>query len=367
LLTATQVQRNRAVAVITNTPTAITAAETVQEPRPRVTVRAPGRLHLGFLDPAATLGRRFGSLGLVIDEFETVVRLSPAPRDSISAAPGIDDAEFDRAAEHLAALRRRTGLHQPLCVQLPQLLPAHAGFGSGTQLALAIGRAFAQLHGIGMSTAQIAQCLGRGARSGVGIAGFAHGGLLLDGGPNADHTVAPLTARLDFPSLWRVVLVMDPRHVGLSGSDEKNAIATLPPFPREAAAEICHRLVMQILPGAASGEFADFAIGLSRVQQLLGEHFAPAQGGQPCTSAAVGRLLQWMAINTTAATGQSSWGPTGFAILPSAAEAEALISAARAEGAIDAGLQVRIVQGRNVGASISMRPSSRPIVPATYH
>ena len=30
-------------------------------------VQAPGRLHLGFLDPAGTLGRRFGSLGLVID------------------------------------------------------------------------------------------------------------------------------------------------------------------------------------------------------------------------------------------------------------------------------------------------------------
>lgn len=35
------------------------------------TVRAPGRLHLGFLDPSATLGRAFGNLGLVIDGFET--------------------------------------------------------------------------------------------------------------------------------------------------------------------------------------------------------------------------------------------------------------------------------------------------------
>ena len=75
-------------------------------------------------------------------------------------------------------------------MHLPRLLPTHAGFGSGTQLALAIGRAFAQLNGIGLSTTQIASSLGRGLRSGVGIAGFERGGLLLDGGPNADGTAA---------------------------------------------------------------------------------------------------------------------------------------------------------------------------------
>ena len=39
----------------------------------RVRVAAPARLHLGFLDPAATLGRRFGSVGLVLDGLDTVV------------------------------------------------------------------------------------------------------------------------------------------------------------------------------------------------------------------------------------------------------------------------------------------------------
>jgi len=33
----------------------------------QVTVAAPGRLHLGFLDPDGSLGRSFGSLGLTID------------------------------------------------------------------------------------------------------------------------------------------------------------------------------------------------------------------------------------------------------------------------------------------------------------
>ncbi len=45
----------------------------VQADPTAVSVNAPGRLHLGFLDPSGTLGRRFGSLGLMIEGFETDV------------------------------------------------------------------------------------------------------------------------------------------------------------------------------------------------------------------------------------------------------------------------------------------------------
>jgi beta-ribofuranosylaminobenzene 5'-phosphate synthase len=349
---------------VINSPIALAAAEFHSMRAPLVTVRAPGRLHLGFFDPGATLGRRFGSLGLVIDDFETVVQLCAAERDEISGAPGIADGELERAAEHLAALRQRAGRPQPLRLHLARSLPVHAGFGSGTQLALAIGRAFAQVHGIDACTEQIARWLGRGARSGVGIAGFDRGGLLLDGGPGSDGAPAPLLARLELPARWRALLVLDPRVRGLSGPEEKRAIASLPPFSREAAAEVCHHTLMQILPGAASGDFATFAAGLGHVQQQLGEHFAPAQGGCAYTSAAVGRLLQWMARSVGAAVGQSSWGPTGFAILPSAADAEAAVAAARAAALIDPALELHVVQGRNTGATLSVCP---PFVSPTCH
>lgn len=349
---------------VINNHIAFAAFEARGDPSPRVEVHAPGRLHLGFVDPAASLGRRFGSMGLVVNRFETVVQLSPASRDDITAAPGTAEADLDRAAEHLATLRHQTEHAQALRLHLARTLPVHAGFGSGTQLALAIGRAFSELHGLRIGSEQLARWLGRGARSGVGIAGFDRGGLLLDGGPGAHGAVAPLLARLELPARWRALVVLDPRHRGLSGSEEKRAIASLPPFPRDAAAEICHRIVMQILPGAASGDFAGFATGLSRMQQLLGEHFAPAQGGRAYTSAAVGRLLQWLGGATTAAIGQSSWGPTGFAILPSAAAAEAVVAAAGAAGVVDRGLQLHIVQARNAGATVSVSP---PFHSSTRH
>ncbi|MDR6538636.1 beta-ribofuranosylaminobenzene 5'-phosphate synthase family protein [Variovorax soli] len=323
-----------------------------------VRVGAAGRLHLGFLDPAGSLGRAFGSVGLVIDGFTTEVELAQAPSDRVTGDTPHAHAELDRAAAFLQLLRQRSGRHAPLCLRLLQVLPPHAGFGSGTQLACAVGRAFAQWHGLDLDTATLAHWLGRGARSGVGIAGFDAGGLLVDGGPRADGLPAPLLSRVAFPEAWRIVVVQDPSHQGLSGSAEKKALAALAPLPQSSAADICHQVLMRILPGAASAEFAPFAAGIQRMQQLLGEHFAPAQGGA-FTSPAVGRLMQWIAdagrdpkAGPPPAIGQSSWGPTAFAILPSEARAEALVEAAQAAGQVDARLQLRIVSGRNRSATV---------------
>ena len=339
-----------------------------------VTLRAPGRLHLGFLDPAGSLGRRFGSLGLVINGFETEVELSASPRDQVTASGPSECAEVERAAACLDLLRQHSGRREPLHLRLLRVLPAHAGFGSGTQLALAIARAFAQWHRLDLSTAALAQWMGRGLRSGIGIAGFDHGGLLVDGGPGADGVPAPVLARIALPEAWRVLVVQDSAHKGLSGADERNGIATLAPLAQALAADICHQVLMRVLPGAASAEFAPFAAGITRIQQVLGEYFAPVQGGSAYTSAAVGRLVELIGsaagaqgdetpgsahrAEHIAAAGQSSWGPTGFAIVPSQARAEALIEAARAANVITPSLTLRIVSGRNTGATLfDQRPT----------
>jgi len=318
-----------------------------------VTLRAPARLHLGFLDPSASLGRRFGSIGMVIDGFETEVELSPALADRVTADTPEGDAQMDRASAYLRTLRARSGRPDTLHLRLRRVLPAHGGFGSGTQLALAIARAFTQWHRIDVSTATLAHWLGRGLRSGIGIHGFDLGGLLVDGGPTADGRPAPLLSRIAVPASWRVLVVQDEREHGLAGSDEKSALAVLDAMPAARAADICHEVLMRVLPGAASGEFDVFAVGVSRVQQLLGEYFAPAQNGRAYTSAAVGQLMDWIGRSGhQAAIGQSSWGPTGFAIVESQAHAEALETAARAAGMVEGGLVLRIVTPRNRGAQI---------------
>ena len=325
-----------------------------------VLLRAPARLHLGFLDPSASLGRRFGSIGVVIEGFETEVELSAALADRVTADTPEGHAQTDRAASHLRALRERSGRFEPLHLRLLQVLPAHGGFGSGTQLALAIGRAFAQWHRLDLGTPTLAHWLGRGQRSGIGIHGFDLGGLLVDGGPAADGRPAPLLSRIALPDDWRILVVQDAREQGLAGIDEQGAMAGLVAMPAARSAEICHEVLMHVLPGAAGAEFESFAIGVSRVQQLLGEYFAPVQSGRAYTSAAVGRLMDWIGASAhPAAIGQSSWGPTGFAIVESPSRAEALAQALRAAGLIEPGLVLRIVAPRNRGAEIIDRRATR--------
>ncbi|MFT3666144.1 beta-ribofuranosylaminobenzene 5'-phosphate synthase family protein [Piscinibacter sp.] len=337
------------------------ASSPLSAPRAAVRVQAPGRLHLGFIDPSGSLGRRFGSIGLVIDGFETELELRHAGRDALQAETPEAQAELPRAAQHLAALRERSGRREPLALRLRRVLPAHAGFGSGTQLALALGRAFACVHGLDTPTATLAQWLGRGRRSGIGIAGFDAGGLLVDGGPGRDGQPAQLLSRIELPAAWRVIVVLDARMRGLCGEPERAAIAALPALPQADAADISHQVLMRMLPGAAGDDFGAFAAGLNRVQQRLGEHFAPAQAGSAWTSAAVGRLMRcWGGQGADAAAlGQSSWGPTGFAIVPSETAAHALVAAARAAGVLDDALECRVVGARRGGARITQAGDER--------
>lgn len=312
-------------------------------------VRAPARLHLGFIDPAASLGRRFGSIGLVVDDPATVLSMRPAERDAFTAPPGHD--LLDRLARHLDTLRRATGRRDPLAVDVETALRSHAGLGSGTQLALAVGHAFSRCFGLALTTADVVRLLGRGKRSGIGAAGFERGGFIVDGGPAPEgRTAAPVLFRADFPADWRVLLVQDEAATGLHGDAEAKAIEGLPSFAREKAARISHELLMRVLPSLLEARFEPFAAGIAAIQKLIGEHFAPAQGGDLYTSPAVGRLLRWVADRTPAGIGQSSWGPTGFALLPTDRVAQDVLVAARAAGMVDAGLSISIVRGLNRGA-----------------
>jgi len=110
-----------------------------------VQVQAPARLHLGFLDPGASLGRRFGSLGLTINGLATVIEARHADHDSVSLAPGVPEAEGARALSFLLRTRQALPDSRPVALRLQHLLPEHQGFGSGTQMALAIAHAVACL------------------------------------------------------------------------------------------------------------------------------------------------------------------------------------------------------------------------------
>jgi beta-RFAP synthase len=310
-----------------------------------VEVCTTARLHLGFLDLNGALGRHFGGIGLALDapRLRLVLRRSVATRVS---GPG-----HGRAARALAEMLRHLGLPEGHDLRIAEAIPAHAGLGSGTQLALAVAAAVRALHGMPADPVADAGLLGRGARSGVGLGLFQTGGLVVDAGRGATEAPPPVVVRARMPAAWRVLLVMDPDRAGLSGSRERAAFAALPPMPAESAGLICRHVLMQALPALADGDLMNFGSAVARIQELLGDHFAPAQGGR-FTSARVAQAMGVLAAAGAVGIGQSSWGPTGFAFVADDAAAGRAVTALAASGAA-AGLDIVVCRTLNSGAVVT--------------
>ena len=307
-----------------------------------IRIEAPARLHFGFLDLHGGLGRRFGSIGLAID---TPSLALTARR---SAQLSVTGEEADRVRGYARAAATHLGGSDAATIAVERTIPAHAGFGSGTQLALAVAAAMARLSGAPFSAAAFSSSLDRGNRSGVGLSAFTEGGLIVDGGRGADGSAPPVTARLAYPEAWRIVLILDRSMAGVHGTREIEAFRDLPRFPEAQAAEICRIVLMQVLPAVALAEPQGFGAGITRIQDLIGDHFAPHQGGR-YASAAVAQALEQAAAQGVPGYGQSSWGPTGFALMPSEADARSLVASLDRGGP----LRFLIARGRNSGASIT--------------
>src|SRR5262249_10561134 len=195
-------------------------------------------------------------------------------------------------------------------------IPAHVGLGSGTQLALSVGMAAATLFGLKLDAWDIANLLDRGARSSVGIATFAAGGGVLDGGRGEDDGPPPILSRFDFPEAWRLLLIFDHAQAGLHGEEEREAFRRLPPFPADKSAHLCRLVLMAALPALAAQDAETFGRAISEMQRVMGDYFAPAQGGR-FLSPRVAEALAWLEAAGVSGVGQSSWGPTGFALVAS--------------------------------------------------
>jgi beta-ribofuranosylaminobenzene 5'-phosphate synthase len=222
------------------------------------------------------------------------------------------------------------------------------GLGSGTKLALAVTAALAALGGQATEPRAIARAAGRGARSAVGLWTFVLGGLVVEGGVHPGvRQAAPLLARHAMPDEWRCVLAIPDAEPGLSGPAEEEAFARLRPDP-ERAALIAQLVLTSLLPGLAEGDLTEFGAALTRIQRLVGEAFASAQGGvfHPRAGPLVDALLRLGA----AGAGQSSWGPAVYGVVGGDEEGRELARHMDAE--LAGGGRVEVVRFDNHGARV---------------
>jgi beta-RFAP synthase len=309
-------------------------------------VQSSGRLHLGFLDLHGGLGRRFGSLGVALEDPFTRLRLRRASSTTVQGP------ERDRAMRYLETLARVFGTSSGYALTIEHAVPAHSGLGSGTLLALAVGAAVCKLEGKPFEARAIASLLDRGGRSGIGLGVFERGGVILDGGRRADGGPPPILSALPFPEDWRILLIYDRGERGLSGDGERAAFGALPPFPEADAERLCRLMLMQALPCLAERDLDGFGSAVAQLQRYVGDYFAPYQGGARFTSPRVAKVLAELEAHGVKGVGQSSWGPTGFAFLGSEADGRKWFTELTGDQTW-AGLDFALTTGRNAGAVVT--------------
>ena len=295
------------------------------EPLRSVVVTAASRLHFGMFSFGQANVRQFGGVGVMIAS--PGVRVSFRPCEHFAVA-GLHVERARRFSEMVIASLRQKGAvaeGEPKGELNVERAPReHVGLGLGTQLGLSIAAAICAAYGLPKPPAEeLAQLVGRGARSAIGTHGFDRGGLLVEAGKRTADEISPLLARLEIPAEWRFLLIMPTHKTGLAGSDEQSAFSGLPAVPLSTTDRLLREAMLHLLPAAATGDFGEFSASLYRFGHLAGSCFAAEQGG-PFASQRTAELVARLRRIGIEGVGQSSWGPTVFAVCRSEDESRRL-------------------------------------------
>lgn len=284
---------------------------------PMIEVAAPSRLHFGMFSFGRSDTRQFGGVGMMVNQPGLRLRLTPADRFE---AVGPLSQRAGRVAQRIT---RALELGEPPACRIEILSapPEHVGLGTGTQLSLAVSAALHAFRGgDALGPSALAALAGRAERSAIGTYGFALGGLLVESGKLPGEVLSPLEERLELPSEWRFVLVWPQDQHGLSGEEERSVFRDLPPVSPATTASLLGEVSSELLPAARAGDYERFSESLYRFGREAGMCFAARQGG-PFASPRIEQLVHTIRDLGVRGAGQSSWGPTVFALLESAAAA----------------------------------------------
>lgn len=326
-----------------------------------VRVVAPCRLHFGLLHvpvdglthyPDGRPVRKFGGLGMMIEN----------PCVTVTAKYGEQMGATGTLAERaLGFLKHLQGSSStPIqCSLVANGPPEHVGLGVGSALGMAIAKVVHPEHwAFGhtfscepLNDARLARLAGRGKRSGIGVEGFTSGGFMLDDGKQKDEDLPYIGERLDFPSEWRIVLVRPPIPPAWFGDRERTAFARTRPADR--ALSLTDQLWLlafdTVMPAVRNADFDTFARSIFEFNRMAGEPFHDDQGG-PYAGAEVACVIDELIEMGAVGVGQSSWGPTVFAMCSDADEAERLADRARAR--FSSATEVIVTAANNTGARL---------------
>lgn len=318
-----------------------------------VSVETGARLHFGFQNLSPAHPRLYGGVGVGLREPSVVL---DAERGSTV------ECDDDTVEPYLRAAVETLGVGGAR-VTVRERFPRHVGLGSGTQLALACLAGVARAYGREPAPRERAPALGRGGRSGVGVATFERGGFVVDiGHPTAQFStdparsdswdVPPLLGRWSPPEKLRFVLVVPTADPGPSGDREDSQMrAVVEQADPGVADEIATLLTRRLLPAAATGDVEAFGRAVGRLGRLNGGWYTDEQGGvyRPPADELVAGLAD---ADSVVGAGQSSWGPAVYGVTTVEDADRARVAAERALETVDSNGTVRLVRPSDTGVTV---------------
>ncbi len=280
-------------------------------------IETGSRIHLGFFNIINSY-TAYGSIGISLKEPSYVISVNA--HDSILIENDKSERVFP-ACQQIVRLLNIRGLK----VRVFKEIPPHVGFGSTTQLKLALGVSASRLYNLKMGIRDLAGLMGLGFASGIGIASFENGGFIIDTGRflSEDKIIPPVTSsndlpkvitRIKIPTNWRFILVTPLRKKGFSEDNERIIMMNPKPMPSSISSEISRLILTGLIPAILWNNPKLFGKFLTKIQFMVGEYFKPIQGGIFCceeTDFIVKTLISLGAYGA----GQSSWGPTAYGII----------------------------------------------------
>jgi len=319
-----------------------------------IKVVSPSRLHLILIDLNAELGRVDGGAGITLE----------SPGMELLAAE-VDNVEIVGDSLLAGKMRKAADALLPagkgIKLQINDSLPDHVGLGSGTQAALSAAAAINKMYGLGKSVRELAIAVGRGGTSGIGVAAFENGGIILDGGhkfkdkcafsPSAASHVppGPVLFRRDFPD-WPIVLAI-PNTKGAHDAEEVDIFKKYCPIPLAEVQEICHVILMQMLPALVEEDLESFGRAINHFQ-LVGFKRREVEL-QPWP---VLDIMEYMRDNGASGSGISSFGPVVYGIVGSSGEGKRLLKEAQRMLDESLGGKTLLTKAKNRGADIFGSP-----------
>ncbi|MBP2143300.1 beta-ribofuranosylaminobenzene 5'-phosphate synthase [Methanococcus voltae] len=291
---------------------------------------SPCRIHMGLIDMNGSVGRIDGGIGATLDhpnceisgkesneieiEFSNSI-MNNTPEEDLKS---LHDRIYNSAKNVLSEIGQ-----EGVYLQVNEVIPAHTGLGSGTQVSLSTGKLTSSIYGHDLDAYSIAKLTGRGGTSGIGVSGFEFGGFIVDGGhsfgesgektdyrpSSASKNVkpAPLLFRHDFN--WEVVLTIPkiPTEEQVSDKKEVDIFKKYCPVPEDYVNRFCRLVLMKMMPAVIENNMKSFGECINEIQGL-GFKGAEVQ----LQNSTLKNLLKH--LQNTSYSGLSSFGPTIYSL-----------------------------------------------------